>query len=75
MNITLVNDDPFGNNVRVVDANAGDNQIFNNFIPAHGEQPLVCRENDAGYGNIATYQDGGPRINRSFLKEGERISL
>ena len=76
MTVYLVNDDPFGNNVRVIDKNAGDAQIFNGYINANSEQVIPdCRENDSGNGNIATSQDGNPWIGRSFLKEGDRISL
>lgn len=76
MQVTLVNDDPFGNNVRVIDRNAGNAEIFNGYIAAHGEQILYPRQNDSGYGNITTYQDGNPSgIQRSLLNDGERISL
>lgn len=75
LNIVLVNSDLYGNNVRVVDSNAGSAQIFNGYIPAKGEQPLQCRPNDSDEGYIVTFQDGGPGIGRSFLKEGQRIDL
>lgn len=75
MQITLVNDDPFGNNVRVTDSNAGDQEIFNGYVPEHDEVTITCRENDSGYGNIITYQDNNPGVRRSFLKNSERVSL
>ncbi len=75
MNVTLANDDPFGNNFRVTDNNAGGTVVFNGYIQAHGEVSISIRKNDAGYGNITTYQDSNPGIGRSFLHDGERISL
>lgn len=75
MQIKLVNDDTFGNNVHVTDSNAGNAQVFSGYINAHEEVELTCRENDSGYGNIITYQDTHPGIDRSFLHEGDRISL
>jgi hypothetical protein len=75
MMVILVNDDPFGNNVRVTDSNAGGSTIFNGYIPAQGEQSLICQANDSDHGEIITYQDNNPGITRSFLTEGERISL
>ncbi len=75
MNVTISNDDPFGNNFRVVDVNAGGSVVFQDHIEAHGERAITCQANDAGYGNITTFQDNNPGIGRSFLHEGERISL
>jgi hypothetical protein len=75
MNIVLVNADPFGNNFRVVDRNAGDVAIFQDYIEAHGERTITCRENDAEYGNITTYQDNNPGVGHSFLKEGDRVTV
>jgi hypothetical protein len=75
MNVILVNDDPFGNNFRVTDANAGNVVIFNDYISAHGEATVTCRANDAGHGHIFTYQDNNPGIGRDYLEEGQRISL
>lgn len=75
MQIILVNNDPFGNNFRVTDSNAGGAEIFNNYIAAHEEVSLQCRQNDSGYGNIITYQDNNTGIGRSFLHEGDRITL
>ncbi|RFC34957.1 MAG: hypothetical protein DID92_2727744389 [Candidatus Nitrotoga sp. SPKER] len=75
MQIKLVNDDTFGNNIRVTDSNADNAEIFNGYINAHEEVDITCKENDSGYGNIITYQDTNPKIERSFLHEGDRISL
>ena len=75
MFVTLVNDDPFGNNFRVTDSNAGDVEIFRGYIDAHGEETIPCFQNGAGYGNIITYQDNNSGVGRSFLHDGDRISL
>jgi hypothetical protein len=75
MNITLGNDDPFGNNFRVTDSNGGGATIFSGYINAHEERVISCVENDSGYGNIITYQDNNQGIGRSFLKDGDRVSL
>ena len=75
MNVTLVNNDPFGNNFRVTDNNAGGRVVFNGYIEAHAEVDISIQVNNAGYGNITTYQDGNPGIGRSFLHDGERINL
>jgi hypothetical protein len=75
MQVTLVNDDPFGNNFRVTDSNAGNVTIFNGYINAHEEVTISCREDGAEYGNIVTYQDNNPGIGRSFLHDGDRVSL
>lgn len=73
--ITLVNDDPFGNNVRVTDSNNGDSECFRGPIGAHGEASFECVENGAGFGNIITYQDNNKGVGRSFLHDGDRVSL
>ena len=75
MYVTLVNNDPFGNIFRVTDENAGHEERFSGFIGAHGEETIFCQENDSGFGNIITYQDGNPGIGRSFLHDGDRIDL
>lgn len=75
MYVTIVNDDPFGNNLKVTDRNAGDALIWQGYLAAHNEVDIECRENDAGYGNIATFQDNNPGVGRSFLKNGDRITL
>lgn len=75
MQVTLANDDPFGNRFRVTDSNAGNATIFDDFIDAHGQVTITCQENSSGYGNIVTYQDNNPGIGRSFLRDGERVSL
>ena len=75
MSVTLVNNDPFGNNFKVIDKNAGDAVIFSGFIEPHGERSITCRQNDSGYGNIATSEDGKPFVGRSFLKQDERVNL
>jgi hypothetical protein len=75
MHVILMNDDPFGNNFRVTDSNANNAIIFNGYIGAHQEVTVECRQNDSGYGNIITYQDNNSGIGRSFLQEGQRISL
>ena len=75
MNVTLVNDDPFGNNFRVSDNNAGGAVIFNGYIDAHGEAGISIRMDGAGYGNITTYQDNNSGVGRSFLHDGDRVSL
>lgn len=75
MDITLVNGDPYGNNFRVTDSNAGNMVIFNEYIEANGERQIQCRENDSGYGNVITYQDNNQGVGRSFLKNGDRINL
>lgn len=76
MKIQLVNDDPFGNTVRVEDENANKAVIFNDFIAEHQSVTLQCRENSAGYGNIITYQDGSTSgIRRGMLNEGDVVSL
>ncbi len=75
MLINILNDDPFGNNVVVVDRNAGNQQIFSGYIGAHQSQQVTCRASDAGYGNIATSNDGGPWIGRSLLNDGDTVSL
>ncbi len=75
MYVTLSNDDPFGNNVRVVDNNAGGTVVHNGYIDAHGQVGLTIRANDSGYGNITTFQDTNPGIGRSLLHDGDRISL
>lgn len=75
MQVVLVNDDPFGNNFRVTDSNAGDAVIFNGYIGAHQEVTVQCHENDSGYGNITTFQDNNRGVGRSFLHDGDRISL
>lgn len=73
--ITLVNGDPFGNNFRVIDINANGEEIFNDYIEAHGEVDIECRENDSGYGNIETFQDNNDGVGRSFLRNGDRVNL
>lgn len=73
--VILENRDPFGNNFRVVDANNGDAQLFMGYIAAHGEQVVYPVFNDSGYANIATFQDNGPRVNRSFLHAEDRVWL
>ncbi len=73
--VTLVNDDAFGNNVKVIDRNAGNAVRFEGYIEAHGERPIPCLENDSGYCNIATSEDGKAFIGRSLLKPGDRVSL
>jgi hypothetical protein len=73
--VILVNDDPFGNNFRVTDSNSNGTVIFNSYIAAHGEVSITCRTNDSGYGNIVTYQDNNAGVGRSFLRDGDRVSL
>jgi hypothetical protein len=75
MSVTLVNNDPFGNNFRVIDKNAGDAELFNGYIEPHGERSITCRQNDSDYGNIATSEDGKAYIGRSFLKPNDRVNL
>lgn len=75
MNITLLNDDPFGNNVRVIDENDNGRVIFSGYLPEHSSVPLNCKENYAGYGNIITYQDSNPGLRRGMLKDGDVVSL
>jgi hypothetical protein len=70
-----MNDDPFGNNFRVTDSNANNSTIFSGYIGAHQEVTVQCQENDSGYGNIMTYQDNNNGIGRSFLRDGQRVSL
>ena len=75
MIVYLLNDDPFGNNVRVVDRNAGDAEVYNGFLDAHAQVQIQCTANSAGYGNLTTYQENNAGINRSLLSEGEVITL
>lgn len=75
MDVTIANDDPFANNLRVTDVNAGNIMIYNGTIDEHAELNLAIRADGAGYGNIITYQDGNAGIGRSLLSNGERISL
>ncbi len=75
ISVTLSNDDPFGNNFRVEDNNAGGQTIFNSYIDAHGTTNLSILQNDSGYGNITTYQDNNSGVGRSFLHNGEIVSL
>ena len=75
MTVSLANDDPVGNNVKVIDRNAGDALVFEGFIAGHDTKEIRCLQNDSGYGNIATSEDGKPWIRRSFLKPGDRIRL
>src|SRR5690242_12918337 len=44
MTVYLINNDPFGNNVKVIDKNAGDALLFNGYIDAHTTQAINCRE-------------------------------
>jgi len=75
MQVTLVNDDMSGNNVRVIDSNASGTMIFEGYMQPNSQQLLTCRENDSGYGNLVTYQDNNPGIHRNLLNNGDRISL
>lgn len=75
MKVTLANDDPFENNFRVTDTNDGNAEIFNGHIGGNQEIEIECIENGSGYGNLITYQDNNRGIGRSFLKDGDRISL
>ena len=75
MNIIIVNDDPFGNQFRVADLNAGNREIFNGYIEAHGERSITCQANDSQEAHIMTFQDNNDGIGRSFLKEGQRVIL
>ena len=75
MQVTLLNDDPFGNSFRVTDSNAAGAIIFNGYIAAHNDVVVECRKNDSGYGNIITYQDNNQGIGRSFINDGDVISL
>ncbi len=75
MVVTLVNGDPFGNNFKVTDSNAGNAVIFNGYIDAHGETDVTCKESYAGKGDIVTYQDNNPGIGHSLLSDGDRINL
>lgn len=75
MYVILVNDDPFGNNFKVTDSNDGNALIYNGYIAANSEVTIQCRMNDSGYGNIITYQDNNSGVGRSFLSNGQRISL
>lgn len=73
--VYLNNNDPFDNNVVVIDKNDGNKIIFQGKIPAHVRMPIPCALNDSGYGNIATSEDGKPYIGRSFLKDNQEITL
>jgi len=75
MYIIIANDDPFGNHFRVSDQNAGGATVFDGYIDAHGQVGINIVENDSGYGNIVTYQDGNSGIGRSFLHDGDHVSL
>ena len=75
MFVTIGNDDLFGNNLKVTDRNAGGAIIWQGYLEAKDEITVPCRKNDAGYGNITTFQDNNPGIGRSFLKDGDRVSL
>jgi hypothetical protein len=73
--VVLSNGDPFGNNFRVTDENAGSVQIFNSYIGPHETAHVSCLQNGAGYGNIITYQDNNDGIGRRFLHDGDVVNL
>lgn len=75
MQITLANDDPFANNVRVTDSNANDAVVFNGRLESHEEVQITCTENGANFGNIITYQDNNQGVGRVQLSDGDRVSL
>jgi hypothetical protein len=75
MNIILDNADPYGNQFRVTDSNAGNAVILNQYIAAHEQITIDCRASDSGFGNIITYQDSNSGVARSFLREGDTVRL
>jgi hypothetical protein len=75
MRVILANDDAYGNSFKVTDSNAANQVIYSGYIDAHQEVEVQCRKNDSDFGNIVTYQDSNTGVNRSFLHEGERVSL
>ena len=73
--VTLINDDPFGNNVVVADNNAGQAEIFRGYMEPQAEQMVQCAQNGAGFGNISTTTDGNSAVGHSFLHEGDTVRI
>ena len=74
--ITIVNDDPFANNIRVIDKNNGDKELYKGKIAARGTKKITnCTKSSAGYCNISISVDGGSWTNYSLLKPGDKVKI
>ena len=75
MQVTLINDSPFGKQVRVLDHNNSDAEIFSDYIGDHSQATVECRKNDAGYGYLVISLNTSPPVSYQFLKDDEPINL
>ena len=81
INIVLVNDDPFGNNVKVWDRRDSNRIIFDGYLngddgssSGNNRLPLDIRES-GGYGSIATSKDGNPAVGHDWLRNNDVVNL
>lgn len=73
--VFLRNNEAFPNNVRAIDSNNADAEIWNGSIDAYAQQPVLCAQDNAGFGNIVTSSDTNPRQGHFRIELGDRCDV